>query len=341
MCWTLHRFIKNKNAAETAETAKKSEVTFLRYFIKRVIILCVTLFLVSLITFLAFNLIPGDPVSLILGTNSTPKQAAALRIALGLNQSLPQRYFGWLGGFLTGNFGTSIQYSVPVKSLIASRLPVTACLAIMALVLIAVVSVPLGILAVRKRGTAIDRILNALTMFTLSVPGFFVGIIFIWVFGLLLKIFTPGGYVDYNDDFGGFIVYLFFPALAIALPNIAVTVKFLRSAMLNELSTDYIRTARSRGNKDMSVILHHAFKNSLVPVITLGGMIIAEVFSGSIIIEQVFNIPGMGRMLITGVAQRDFPIVETLVVYIAFIVVTANFLADVVARIIDPRIRYD
>lgn len=313
----------------------------MKYAFKRITALIITLLLVSLLIFAAFNLIPGDPASLILGTNATPQAIAALRHTLGLDQSMPLRYLGWLKGLLTGNFGMSLKYSVPVSGLISSRLPVTAFLALFSLILIAVIAFPVGILCANKRGGALDRLMNAFTMFSISIPGFFLGIIFIWLFGLVLKIFEAGGYVDYSEDFGGFLSYLFFPALAVALPNAATVVKFLRSSLFTQLDSDYIRTALSRGNSYGSAILRHALKNALVPVITLSGMIIAEVFSGSIITEQVFGLPGIGRLLISGVSSRDFPLVEALVMYIAFAVISANFLVDVLLRAVDPRIRVD
>lgn len=311
----------------------------MKYIIRRVLTLILTLVLVSLLTFFAFNIIPGDPAEVILGTSASPQRLAVLRLQLGLNQPFPIRYISWLGGFFSGNLGKSIQYSVPISSMISTRLPVTATLAAIALILIIVISIPLGVYCAKKRDTVIDKVLNAVTMINISIPNFFLGVIFIWLFGYLLSFFRPGNYVDFKTSPGQFFQYMFFPALAIALPNIAVVVKFLRTSVIGQLQLDYVRTAYSKGNSDNSVLYRHVLKNALVPVITLFGMILAEIFSGSIIIEQVFGIPGIGRLLISSISFRDFPMVETMVVYIALIVVVANFFVDVLLQRIDPRIR--
>ncbi|NWJ46874.1 MAG: ABC transporter permease [Chloroflexi bacterium] len=311
----------------------------MKYLSRRIVTLFLTLFLVSILTFTAFNLIPGDPVILILGTETTPQRADMLRSQLGLDRPMPVRYVEWLMGLVQGNFGNSIKYSLPVKSLIEGRLPTTISLALLAIFLIVIIAIPVGIYCARKRNMAIDKVLNSVSMLNLAVPNFFLGVLFIWVFGLQLKFFTPGNYVDYNENFVGFIGYLLFPALVIALPNIAILVKFLRTAVINQLTADYVRTAYSKGVSDNKVISHHVLKNALPPVITLLGMIIAEIFSGSIIIEQVFSLPGIGRLLISSISFRDFPLIQTLVVYIAFIVVFVNFLVDVLLQAIDPRIR--
>jgi peptide/nickel transport system permease protein len=309
------------------------------YMLRRFMTLFLTLLLVSVLTFIAFNIVPGDPVRLILGTEATAERVEALRIQLGLDKPFPQRYVDWLGGFIRGNPGNSIKYSVPVGNLIGERLPVTLSLAILSILLIIAASIPLGIYSAKKRYTLIDRVISTVTMINISMPSFFLGVVFIWVFGIILRLFKPGGYVDYRADFAGFLGYLLYPALAIALPNIAVVVKFLRTSVIGQLKSDYVRTAYSKGNRENAVLYRHVLKNALVPVVTLLGMIVAEIFSGSIIVEQVFGLPGIGRLLISSISSRDFPLIETLVIYIAFIVVVVNFLVDVALRLIDPRIR--
>lgn len=311
----------------------------MRYAVRKICTLAISLWLVSLLTFLAFNVVPGDPAQVILGTNASAEQVSLLRGQLGLNLPLPVRYFNWLGGFLSGHPGVSLRYSVPVDGLIFSRLPVTMALAGLALVLIIGVSIPLGVYCAKKRNSLAGRLLSGITMLNISVPNFFLGVILIWVFGILLHLFVPGKSVEFGSDPAGFFAYLFFPALAIALPNIAVVVKFLQNSIAGQMRLDYVRTAFSKGNSENAVLYRHALKNALVPVVTLLGMIVSEVFSGSIIIEQVFGISGIGRLLISSITSRDFPMVETLVVYIAFVVILANFLADVFLQIIDPRIR--
>lgn len=311
----------------------------MKFYLKKAAGFFLTLFLVSVLSFLAFNVIPGDPAQLILGTEATPESIAALHEQLGLNDSLPVRYGRWAGGLLRGDLGTSIQYSRPVAGLIGDRMPVTASLAVLSLLFVTVLSVPLGVYAAKKKGSAVGRLLDAATMLNLSLPGFFLGILLIWVFGVLLRVFTPGGYVDYRTDFAGFLRYLIFPAIAVALPNAAAAAKFIKTSVSAELEADYVLTAFGKGCGEGRVLRRHVLKNAVIPAITLFGMMTAEVFSGSIVIEQVFGLPGVGRLLISSVSSRDFPLVESLIVYLAALVVAANFLADLLMQAADPRIR--
>jgi ABC-type dipeptide/oligopeptide/nickel transport system permease component len=311
------------------------------YFIaRRLVITLVTLFLVSVFTFLAFQVVRGDPASLLLGVEATDNQLEALREELGLNRSLPARYVSWAGGFFTGNLGNSLRFrGEPIAGLIMDRLPVTACLAALSLAFILILSFPAALAAAKKEGGFLDRLINTLTAASMSFPGFFLAVMFIWIFGVILKLFVPGAYVSRAESPGGFFAYLFFPALAIAVPNAAIVVKFLRASILQQLRLDYVRTARSKGASPRRALYGHALKNALVPAVTLLGMITADVFSGSIIIEQVFTIPGIGRLLIAAISSRDYPMIQTLVVYIAFTVVLANTLVDIAIQIIDPRIK--
>ncbi|MCI1966134.1 MAG: ABC transporter permease [Oscillospiraceae bacterium] len=311
----------------------------MKFYLKKLLTLLFTMLLVSVMAFAAFNLIPGDPAQLILGTQATPEAVADLHQKLGLDRSMPERYAGWLWSLFHGDLGTSLQYSCPVSALIGSRLPVTAALALLALLMIFTVSVPIGVVTAQKRGTVLGRLLDSVTMLNISMPGFFLGILFIWVFGLVLHLFSPGGYVSWEDNPAGFFHYMIFPALAVALPNIAVASKFLRSALVEEAQSDYVRTAVSKGLPKHIVLYRHMLKNALIPFLTLAGMMVGEIFSGSILIEQVFGIPGVGRLLITSILSRDFPLLESLVVYIAFLVVLANFAADLLLQAADPRIR--
>ena len=309
------------------------------YAAEKLAALLLTMLLVSVLTFVAFNLIPGDPAQLILGTEASPESLAELHARLGLDRSLPERYFVWLGGLLHGDMGTSLQYSQPVSKLLFERLPVTASLAGLSLIFILLFSFPVGVLSARWHGTHRGRFLDAVTMLNLTLPGFFFGVLFIWIFGIGLHAFTPGKYIDYRQNFGGFLGYLIFPALAVALPNIAAVAKFLRMSILSEQNRAYTATALSKGLSKSVVLRRHVLKNAAIPAITLLGMTVAEIFSGSILIEQVYSLPGIGRLLISAVSSRDFPLMESLVVYIAFLVTAANFLADLLMRFVDPRMR--
>jgi ABC-type dipeptide/oligopeptide/nickel transport system permease component len=291
-------------------------------------------------TFAAFNIIPGDPALLALGTEATDEQVESLRAELGLDRPLPVQYFSWLKNFLTGNLGNSSRFrGASISGMIQERLPVTFSLASIALVFILIISIPTVLLSVKKEGSALDRSMNTLTAVNISFPGFFLAVLFIWIFGLILKLFVPGAYIDYRINTAGFLGYLVFPALAIAIPNAAILVKFLRASVFQQLRSDYVRTAYSKGNSPRRTLYVHVLKNAIIPGVTLLGMIIGEIFSGSIVIEQVFTIPGIGRLLIASITSRDYPMVQTLVVYIAFIVIVANTLVDIAIQSIDPRIR--
>jgi ABC-type dipeptide/oligopeptide/nickel transport system permease component len=312
----------------------------MRFIGRRLLIAILTLFLVSLLTFAAFRFIPGDPASLILGIEATAEQVAALRAEMGLDRSLPEQYLSWLGNFFTGNLGNSVRFrGTPISDLIAERLPVTFTLAFMAVVFILLISLTVTLLTVRKENSPLDKLVNTITTINISVPGFFLGVLFIWIFGLLLRLFTPGAYISYRENAGAFLGYLVFPALAIAIPNAAVVIKFLRGSVFQQLRGDYVRTAYSKGASRHWVLYRHVLRNAVIPALTLLGMIIGDIFSGSIVIEQVFTIPGIGRLIIASITSRDFPMVQTLVVYIACVVVLANTLVDIAIRVIDPRIR--
>jgi len=311
----------------------------LQYIIKKIIILVTTLFLISLLTFATFNVVPGDPALLILGTEASPEKLQNLRVQLGTDKPLGTQYTDWLSGFVRGDFGNSIKYDQPVKDLIADRIPVTLTIALIALVIILFIGIFLGVYSAKKQNTLTDRVIGIFTMISISVPGFFLGILFIWIFGLVFKLFSPGQYVSYQEDFWGYLKVLFFPALAIAVPNIAILTKYLRSSVIGEIKSDYVRTAYGKGNKENHVLYGHVLKNAMVGVVPLIGMMVGDIFSGSIIVEQVFGLPGIGRLLISSITSRDFPLTQTLVVYIAAIVVIANFMVDIIIQIMDPRIR--
>jgi len=298
------------------------------------------MFLVSFFCFLAFSVIRGDAASIIGGTSISPEQLSRLREEMGLNRNVFSRYFDWLFNFLSGNPGNSLRYrGEAISVMITGRLPVSFSLAVLSLFFILLIAVPFSLFTVRRETDFSDRFVNFLTAAGISTPGFFLGLLFIFIFGYILKLFIPGQYIDYRENFSGFLGCLFFPALAIAVPNAAVMTKFLRGSLFQELKSDYVRTAKSKGAGQIYILYRHVLKNAVIPTITIFGMIIAEVLSGSIVIEQVFSIPGIGRLLITAITSRDYPLIQALMVYIAFIVVAANTIADIIIMIIDPRIR--
>lgn len=312
----------------------------MKYLIKKLFTLIITLLLISFLSFTAFSVIPGDAALSKLGKDATEEQLTAMREEMGLNDPLHERYIDWLTGAVQGDFGESYRYEeTTVESLLADRLPVTVLLAAISLVIILVISVPLGILCARFSGTWIDTLINQLSQIVMAIPAFFLGIILTYVFGLILHFFQPGSFVLPSEDFGASVKYLFFPALAVALPKIAMVVKFLRNSVISEMHKDYVRTARSKGNKETAVLYGHVLKNAMIPVITFLAMVIAEILAGSIVVEQVFSVPGLGRLLITSISTRDYPVVQAIVLYITAVVVIINFIVDVLYQLLDPRVK--
>lgn len=311
----------------------------MKYALKRVGMLLVTMLLVSFLTFLAFALVSGDPAAAKLGTEATPERLAELRAQWGLDAPFFVRYFRWLGGFFTGDLGVSYQYSQSVWSLISAKLGVTLCLSLLSFLLIAVISIPLGVLSYRWVGGPFDPARTAFNQLCMAVPPFFTGILVSWLFGVTLRLFIPGGSIDLSRDLPGALGHLFFAAVCIAIPRIAMTVRMMRSTVVGEMNKAYVRTAISRGNDRHGVLTRHVLKNSLVSTITFLGQTMAEIVGGGIVVEQVFGIPGLGRFLVASIGYRDYPVVQTIVVILAFWVVLAGTLADGLNQYIDPRLR--
>lgn len=309
------------------------------YVLKKTGVLIVSLILISLLAFLAFQIIPGDPTTKLLGTDWTPERAEALREQLGLNGNIFARYFQWLKGLLSGDPGISYSYFMPVKEVMQGKIQVTAALSLLSWFLVMLFSIPLGILLARFQGSHLERTGIVLNQVFMAVPPFFLGMLFTYLFGLLLKWFTPGAYVPFTDSFWGATGYMVFPALAVAIPKAAKTAKLLRSSILNEMNKAYVRTAYSRGNSRWAVLRDHVLRNAMLPVITYLAMSLADTVAGSIIVEQVFALPGLGRLLLSSIGNRDFPVAQCIVVIIAFVVVFMNYLADIVTQYVDPRVR--
>lgn len=311
----------------------------MKQFAKKLITLIITLFIVSLLAFLAFQIISGDPATRMLGTEATPESLAALRSELGLDRPVLVRYWDWLTGFLRGDMGESYSYHMPVGDMLAEKLPITFLLTILSFLFTVVLSIPLGVLAGSVRSRVLDGFFTALDQVVMSIPSFFIGMIACFLFGTILRIFTPGDFVSYKQSWSACLLYLIFPALSIAIPRIAMTVKMLRGSILGEQGKDYVRTARSRGDSRAAILTRHVLKNALIPVITFLAVSAAEIMTGTIIIEQVFTIPGIGRLLLTSINNRDYPVVQAIVVILAAWIVIVNFVADLLYQLVDPRIR--
>ena len=311
----------------------------MRYAAKRVMMLLVTRVIVYLLAFAAFDLISGDPATAMLGTEATPERVAALQEELGLNRPLLVRYGEWLGGFFTGDLGVSYSYHQPVWDLIGPKVAVTLCLSLLSFLLIVTVSIPLGLWSARRVGGRLDGVRTAVNQLCMAVPPFFTGILLSWVFGVILHWFTPGDFPGFGGGLFAAVKYLLFAAVAIAIPRIAMTMRMLRSTIFSEMQKDYVRTAISRGNDRGAVLRRHVLKNALVPVVTFLAQTMAEIVAGGIVVEQVFAIPGLGRMLVTSISNRDYPTVQAIVVILAFWVVLAGTVADLLNQCIDPRLR--
>lgn len=311
----------------------------MKYAIKKFITLIITLFIVSLLAFLAFQIIPGDPTTALLGTEATAEAREALRAELGLDSPVLVRYFNWLAAFLRGDMGTSYSYHMPVSQMLSDKLPITFLLVILSFVFTVALSIPLGILAGSTKSKALDVAVTAVDQMVMSIPPFFIGILACYLFGIVFSFFVPGNFISYKESWSACLGYMVFPALSIAIPRIAMTVKMLRSSILDQLDRDYVRTARSRGSRRGLILTRHVLKNALIPVITFLAVSAAEIMTGSIIIEQVFTIPGVSRLLLASISNRDFPVVQAIVVILAAWIVIVNFLADLLYQLADPRIR--
>ena len=311
----------------------------MKYACRRILMLLVTMVIVSLLAFAAFDLISGSPAEIMLGTQATEERVAELEAELGLDRPFPVRYLSWLAGFFTGDLGTSYSYHQPVWELIAPKVGITLCLSLLSFLLIAAVSIPLGLWAARRSGGPLDAAGTVLNQLCMAVPPFFTGVLLSWVFSITLHVFVHGQFPDMGSDPGGALGYLFFAAVAIAIPRIAMTVRMLRSTIQGEMRRDYVRTAISRGNDRAGVLRRHVLRNALVPVVTFLAQTMAEIVAASIVVEQVFAIPGLGRLLVSSISNRDYPVVQAIVVILAFWVVLAGTAADLINQRIDPRLR--
>jgi peptide/nickel transport system permease protein len=311
------------------------------YLIKKTLSLVILLFLVSLVVFAVLFVLPGDPAQIILGINASPETLAALRSRLGLDQPFLVQYGQWLGSLLSGSGGRSITYDLPVVSLIVSRLAVTGPLALMAMLIAVAVALPLGVFAARHQNRPGDAIVMTATQAGLAIPDFWLGIVLMLIFSVHWGLFPAGGFPGWQVDPWGSTKALFLPALALGLIRAAILARLTRSSMLEVLREDYVRTARAKGLKESTVVYGHALKNALIPVLTIFGLQMGQLVAGAIIIENVFTLPGLGRLVFQAIAQRDLPVVREVVLFMAAAVVMVNFLVDLSYAVVDPRIRVD
>ncbi len=313
----------------------------MRYAIRKLVTMILTILMVSLLVFLAFSIIPGDPATQMLGTNATAQKLEALRAQMGLDRPLLIRYLEWVKNFISGDMGISYSYHVPVRQMLYDKLGIMLTLTGLSFLLIVLLSIPLGILTAKYYDRYFAKAFDVLNQLFMAIPPFFIGILITYLFGLLMHLFTPGGFVSYKSDPWGYFLYMLTASFSIALPKAAMSMRLLKSSVLSEAKLDYVRTAYSRGNRTNQVLYRHVLRNALIPVVTFLGMTLADIVAGSIVIEQVFSIPGFGRLLITSISNRDYPVAQAIIVIIAFLVVVINFIVDSLYPLIDPRVKKD
>ncbi len=310
------------------------------YIVRRLIYAVVVIVGVATISFALLQLIPGSPVDAMLGTESTPQAREALERELGLDKSIPVQYVTWWGNLLRGDLGKSAMTSQPVGQLILERLPVTIPLALLSMFIALVIAVPAGILSAIRRNTWIDGVVSMIAFAGLSIPGFWLGTLLILGFSVHWQIFPPGGYVSVMDDPIDGLRHLFLPAIALGSTFAAVLTRMIRSSLLEVLSADYIRTARAKGQTEQRVLVQHALRNALIPAVTIVGVQVGFLLSGALVIEQIFSLPGIGRLTVQAVLDRDIPLLQGCIITIAFIFVAVNLLTDLLYMWLDPRISY-
>lgn len=312
----------------------------LRYILSRLLSLCLSLIVASLVIFTVIEVIPGDPAAFMLGLNAQPETVAALRQELGLSGSYITRYLGWIGGLLSGDFGTSYTYRVPVAELVAARMWVSLPLTIYALILSTAIAIPVGIIAATRRGSRADYGIMAGTQLGIAVPNFWFAMLLVLIFAIKLGWFQAGGFPGWETGLWAGLKALTLPALALALPQASILARVMRSSLLETLDQDYIRTARAKGLTRAQAVRGHALRNALIPVMTILGLQFSFLLAGAIIIENVFFLPGLGRLIFQGITQRDLIVVESVVMLLVFAVITVTFLVDLAYAAIDPRLRH-
>ncbi len=300
-----------------------------------------TLFFVSGLVFVVVRVLPGDPALVIIGPEGSPEAAARLREAMGLNRPIPLQYVEWLTNALHGDLGVSLQYDLPVGRLIASRLPVTLPLILMAALLMTATALPVGLYAARRHRRAGDYLAMAVSQIGVAIPGFWAGLLLILLFSVHLGWVQSGGFAGWSAGLWPGVRSLLLPAVALGLFQAAVLVRATRSSVLDVLREDYVRTARAKGVSELSVIGKHTLRNALIPIVTVAGVQLGQLMAGAIILESVFALPGLGRLALGAITARDLPVVQGVTLFVASSIVLINFAVDLLYVVLDPRIRYD
>ena len=311
----------------------------LHFAFTRLVSLSLSLIAASVVIFSVIEIIPGDPASFMLGINAQPDTIAALRDQLSLNGSIISRYFNWISGMLTGDFGISYTYRVPVSELIMARVWISLPLAIYALAISTLIAFPVGLIAAANRGKPVDLTIMGTTQLGVAIPNFWFAMILVLIFAINLRWFSAGGFPGWDQGVLLSIKSLTLPAIALALPQASILARIMRSSILDTLDQDYVRTARAKGLTRSQAIWRHALKNAMIPVLTIIGMQFSFLMAGAIIIENVFFLPGLGRLIFQGITQRDLIVVESVVMLLVFAVITVTFIVDITYAAVDPRLR--
>ena len=311
------------------------------YVIRRLLQLIPVLFGISVLIFAVMKMIPGDVISGILGVDATPELREQLREIYGLDRPYVVQYLDWIGGVLRGDFGESIRTGEPILPQILTRFKVTAELTILAAIISWIIAIPLGILAAVKRNSMADRFVRVFALLGVSVPNFSLSILLILFLSLVFNYFSPLGYVGFFEDPIRNLQIMILPASILGVSIAGSVMRMTRSSVLEVLRQDFVRTVRAKGASERVAIFRHVLRNALIPIITLVGMQIGSLLGGAVIVEQIFSLPGLGQMTLTGINQRDYPVVQGCVLFIAFVYVLVNLVTDLLYSYIDPRISYD
>ena len=311
----------------------------LRYSLKRLLSLGLSLLAASVVIFLTIEIVPGDPASYMLGINAQADTVAALREELGLNVSAFARYISWVGGMLTGDFGTSYTYRTPVVDMIGDRIMISLPLAVYALSLSTLIAFPAGILAASKRGSVTDVSIMGATQVGVAIPNFWFAMLLVVVFSINLRWFSAGGFPGWDKGLFVGLKALTLPAISLALPQASILARVMRSALIDTMDEDFVRTARAKGLSKRQAMWRHALRNAMIPVLTIIGLQFSFLIAGAIIIENVFFLPGLGRLVFQSISQRDLIVVESVVMLLVFAVVIVTFIVDLTYAAVDPRLR--
>lgn len=315
------------------------------YIIRRLMQALVVIILISLVIFLLMRLLPGNPLMLYVASNElnqiSPEDYQNLLVKFGMDKPMPMQYFDWISNVIRGDLGESFSYNIKVNKLLAQRLPVTAHLSILALIFAVIFGVTAGLICALRRGGALDAAVTSLANFGISVPIFWMGVLLIYFFGLYLRWLPIQGYTSPFTNFWLSTRQLVMPVFCMAIAAMASKARLTRSSILEVIRQDYIRTAWAKGLRERVIVIKHVLKNGLIPVVTLIGMQVSQIFGGSVLIETVFNIPGMGRLMVSSVFNQDYPVVQGCTLLFAFIVVMVNLLVDISYGWLDPRVHYN